>query len=62
MTFAEKHRLGQNIRFLNKEHLKGIVPIVKDHSNPSKEVLEFDLKELSTRKCRELEQYVLKCM
>jgi hypothetical protein len=35
---------------------------MQDHSQPQKEVLEFDLKELSDRKCRELERYVNNCL
>jgi hypothetical protein len=43
----------------------GIYRIVKESINPNgtnTETLEFDLKELSDRKCRELEEYVNKCI
>ena len=62
MNMTERQTLGHNIYFLEKDQLPGILDIMKDQSNPSLEVLEFDLKELSDRKCRELEQYVNQCI
>lgn len=62
MMFSDRQTLGHNIQFLDTDQLLGIVPIIQDNSQPPKEILEFDLKELSHRKCRELERYVQKCI
>jgi hypothetical protein len=40
----------------------GIYEIVKDSIPNQSDTLEFDLKELSNTKCRELEEYVNKCI
>lgn len=62
MPFSERQTLGHNIQFLLTEQLLGIVPIITDDPTGQKEMLEFDLKELSHRKCRELERYVNRCL
>jgi len=64
MTMAEKNNLGSNIRNLNPEQLKGIVNILSDSLvvDPQSKYFEFDIETLSTRKLRELEQYVKKCL
>eukprot|EP00347_Sterkiella_histriomuscorum_P018127 403346686 len=62
MPFSERQTLGHNIQFLQTEQLLGIVPIIQDKSQGQKEIVEFDLKELPHRKCRELERYVMKCI
>lgn len=40
----------------------GIYDIVKDSIANQSDTLEFDLKELSDAKCRELESYVNTCI
>ncbi len=64
MTMAEKNSLGSNIRNLTPEQLKGIVNILSDSLvvDPQSKYFEFDIETLSTRKLRELEQYVKKCL
>jgi hypothetical protein len=64
MTMAEKNNLGSNIRNLTPEQLKGIVNILSDSLvvDPQSKYFEFDIETLSTRKLRELEQYVKKCL
>ena len=62
MTVPERQALGHNIKFLKTEQLLGIVEIINDQNSNQKEMLEFDLKELSHRKCRELENYVNRCL
>ncbi len=62
MNFTERQNLGHNIKFLNMQQIKGIVNIMKDIRSPNSQVLEFDLNVLPDRKCRELEQYVKKCL
>lgn len=62
MPFSERQTLGHNIQFLHAEQLIGMVPLVSEGQPSQNELLEFDLKELSHRKCRELEQYVNKCL
>lgn len=60
MTLNEKKNLGQNIRKLPPEYLRGIWEIVCDGTNlaQDKEELEFDIETLPVRKVRELERYV----
>ncbi len=57
MTMQEKRILGQNIRNLNPDYLRGIWEIVSEGNDGSsnKEELEFDIDSLSVRKTRELE-------
>jgi hypothetical protein len=62
MSYAERQQLGHNIHYLKKEHLLGIVDIMRDSNSDSNEVLEFDLKALPNRKCRELEVFVNQCI
>lgn len=61
MTMQEKRQLGQMIRNLPPEYLRGVCQIVSDgipDSANNKEVLEFDIDLLPIRKVRELERYV----
>lgn len=60
MTLSEKKNLGQNIRKLPAEYLRGVWEIVCDGTNlaQDKEELEFDIETLPARKVRELERYV----
>lgn len=59
MSLQEKRNLGQNIRNLPTQYLRGVWEIVNDGTlNQHKEELEFDIDTLPPRKCRELERYV----
>lgn len=64
MSLQEKKVLGQNIRALQPQHLRGLINIIKD-SLP-KDIqgteLEFDIDTLSPKVCRELERYVKQCL
>ncbi len=64
MTISEKNALGNNIRSLNPEQLKGIVNILSDSMviDPKSKFFEFDIETLNTRKLRELEKYVKGCL
>lgn len=64
MTMAEKNALGNSIRSLTPDQLKGIVNILSDSLviDPQSKYFEFDIETLSTRKLRELELYVRKCL
>ena len=63
MTVEEKNRLGNDIRNLNKEQLKGIIKILSESdSYPKSKYFEFDIDKLSNKKLRELEKYVKDCM
>ena len=64
MTIEEKNKLKEHIVSLPQDKLAGIISIIQDTLNASKnnDVLEFDIDSLPTRKCRELEQYVEKAM
>jgi hypothetical protein len=64
MTMQEKNTLGNNIRSLPPEQLKGIVNILSDSLviDPKKRFFEFDIETLDNRKLRELEKYVKGCM
>ena len=64
MTINEKNALGNNIRTLNPEQLKGIVNILSDSMviDPKSKFFEFDIETLNTRKLRELEKYVKGCL
>ena len=63
MSIQEKNILGNNIRNLPPDQLKGIVNILSDSLlvDPKKKFFEFDIETLSTRKLRELEKYVKSC-
>eukprot|EP01017_Pseudomicrothorax_dubius_P043535 TRINITY_DN726_c0_g1_i6.p1 TRINITY_DN726_c0_g1~~TRINITY_DN726_c0_g1_i6.p1 ORF type:complete len:352 (-),score=83.61 TRINITY_DN726_c0_g1_i6:162-1217(-) len=61
MTSQEKKVLGQHIRSLPPDYLKGVWEIVSEglpHNQQNKEEIEFDIDTLPTRKVRELERYV----
>ena len=59
MTLQEKRNLGQNIRNLPPQYLRGVWEIVNDGIlNQHKEELEFDIDTLPVKKCRDLERYV----
>lgn len=60
MTINEKKTLGQNIRSLPPEYLRGVWDIVSEGmpSYQNREELEFDIDTLPTRVTRELEKYV----
>jgi len=62
MTAQEKALLRQNIMKLPQDKLQGVISIIQDtiDTSKNKEVLEFDIDALPTRKCRELDQYVRK--
>lgn len=64
MTISEKNALGNNIRSLNPEELKGIVNILSDSMviDPKSKFFEFDIETLNTRKLRQLEKYVKGCL
>jgi len=64
MTISEKNALGNSIRGLNAEQLKGIVNILSDSMviDPKSKFFEFDIETLNTRKLRELEKYVKSCL
>ena len=63
MTVEEKNQLGNNIRSLNKEQLKGIIRILSENvPNQKSKYFEFDIDQLSTKKLRELEKYVKECL
>jgi len=64
MTITEKNILGNKIRMLNQEQMKGIINILSDQcsvDNDSK-FFEFDINTLATKKLRDLEKYVKKCL
>lgn len=64
MTITEKNILGNKIRMLSQDQMKGIINILSEHcpiDNNSK-YFEFDIETLSTRKLRDLEKYVKKCL
>jgi len=60
MTMAEKRALGQSIRNLPPEHLRGVWEIVSEgmQHNNNREELEFDIDTLPVKITRELEKYV----
>ena len=63
MTVDEKNQLGNNIRSLNKDQLKGIINILSENNPvPKSKYFEFDIDKLSTKKLRELEKYVKECL
>lgn len=64
MTIEEKNKLKEHIVSLPQDKLAGVISIIQDTINASKnnDVLEFDIDSLPARKCRELEQYVEKVM
>jgi hypothetical protein len=64
LTIQEKNVLGANIRSLNKTQMKGIINILADQDSldQNQKFFEFDIEKLSTKKLRELEKYVKKCL
>jgi hypothetical protein len=63
MNIEEKNALKNNIGQLNEEQQRGIILLVQDVlSQNGGEVFEFELDQLPPRKCRELENYVKKCI
>ncbi|KAM3133979.1 hypothetical protein pb186bvf_013945 [Paramecium bursaria] len=59
MTFQEKRQLGQNIRELQVEHLKGVWEIVSQIVKADgDEQLEFDIDKLPEKVARQLQKYV----
>ena len=63
MTLEEKNILGNLIRSLNKEQLRGIIRILAENNSITKsKYFEFDIDKLSTKKLRELEKYVNDCL
>ncbi|KRX04258.1 Bromodomain [Pseudocohnilembus persalinus] len=64
MNMKEKRELGQQIRNLPPENLKGVWEIVSKENmmQTNKKVLEFDIDNLSVRVTRELEIYVKKIL
>ena len=66
MTLDEKNALGNAIRGLNKDQLKGIIKLLTNSSYDQKQsgqnkYFEFDIDKLPIKKLRELEQYVKDC-
>lgn len=63
MTLQEKKALGQSIRALQPQHLRGLLNIIKDSlpANIQGTELEFDIDTLSPKVCRDLEKYVKQC-
>ena len=64
MTITEKNLLGTNIRLLSQDQMKGIINILSDQysSETKSKYFEFDIDTLSTKKLRDLEKYVKKCL
>jgi len=60
MTTQEKTALKNQIMNLSQDKLTGMIKIIQDTIDMSNntQTLEFDIDSLTTRKCRELEQYV----
>ena len=62
MTLEEKNTLGNLIRNLNKEQLKGIVKLLSNNNDINTKYFEFDIDTLPIKKLRELEKYVKNCL
>jgi hypothetical protein len=64
MTITEKNVLGNNIRQLTPEQLKGIIHILSDQNSVEKgnKFFEFDIDKLSNSKLRDLDKYVKQCL
>lgn len=61
-SWEEINHLGQLIRTLNRQQLKGIIPILSDkNDNNNEKMFEFNLEQLSLEKFEKLEEYVLNC-
>ena len=66
MSIEEKNALGNAIRKLNKEQLKGIIKLLSDSKinqsqNGSTKYIEFDIDKLPYKKLKELQKYVKDC-
>ena len=66
MSIEEKNALGNAIRNLNKEQLKGIIKLLSDSKisqsqSGQTKYFEFDIDKLPQKKLRELEKYVKEC-
>ena len=66
MSISEKNALGNAIRNLNREQLKGIIKLLSDskiNQEQSGQIkyFEFDIDKLPPKKLRELEKYVNDC-
>lgn len=64
MSMLEKNQLGNQIRQLNPEQLKGIIKILSDSLpvDQNNKYFEFDIETLNSKKLRELERYVKNCL
>ncbi len=64
MNMAEKNSLGNSIRMLTQEQLKGVISIVSENMDKqhSSKYFEFDIEILPTRVLRELEKYTKMCL
>lgn len=64
MSVTEKSLLRSNILKLPPDKISEMLPIIQDSidMSNSKESVEFDIDNLPTRKCRELEQFVNACL
>ena len=62
-SLEEINHLGSLIRTLNKQQLRGIIPILADKKrNNDVKMLEFDIEQLPPDKYINLEKYVQKCI
>jgi hypothetical protein len=63
MNIDEKNQLKNSIGLLTEEQQRGIINLVQDClTTNGGEVFEFELDQLPAKKCRELENYVKKCL
>lgn len=62
-TMNEKNQLGDNIRNMSQQQMKGMLNIVKNHNSTesNSKYFEFDIDDLPTKILRELEIYVREC-
>ena len=64
MTQSEKAALRSNINMLNKDQMRGLVKILADtiDMTKNKQYLEFDIDTLGNRKLRDIDHYVKNCL
>lgn len=64
MTITEKNILGNNIRMLSNDQLRGIIQILSDQYSAGKngKYFEFDIESLPNKKLRDLDKYVRNCL
>lgn len=64
MTITEKNVLGNNIRLLSNDQLRGIIQILSDQYSAGKngKYFEFDIESLPNKKLRDLDKYVRGCL